>query len=79
MRFSKVEGGTRSLAAAPFGPDTRPRLPVSARLVLSVFWSEMIAGSDESNTRRSVVISKATALDAPVLWKPNYEEMRGNS
>src|SRR5580700_3202865 len=29
-RYSKVEGGTRSLAAAPFGPDTRPRLPVSA-------------------------------------------------
>src|ERR1700681_1286174 len=30
MRYSKVEGGTRSLAAAPFGPDTRPRLPASA-------------------------------------------------
>src|SRR6202047_3405679 len=30
MRCSKVEGGTRSLAAAPFGPDTRPRLPASA-------------------------------------------------
>src|SRR2546427_3422561 len=30
MRSSKLEGGTRSLAAAPFGPDTRPRLPASA-------------------------------------------------
>src|SRR6202011_5973113 len=30
MRCSKVEGGTRSLAVAPFGPDTRPRLPASA-------------------------------------------------
>src|SRR6266404_1469006 len=29
-RYSKVEGGTWSLAAAPFGPDTRPRLPASA-------------------------------------------------
>src|ERR1700730_6066540 len=30
MRCSKVEGDTRSLAAAPLGPDTRPRLPASA-------------------------------------------------
>jgi hypothetical protein len=32
-----------------------------------------------ARTRRSEVIGKATALDAPVLWKPNYEEMRGNA
>jgi DNA-binding transcriptional LysR family regulator len=32
-----------------------------------------------ARTRKSVVIGKATVLDAPVLWKPNYEEMRGNS
>jgi hypothetical protein len=30
MRCSKVEGGIWSLAAAPFWPDTRPRLPASA-------------------------------------------------
>src|SRR3984893_15165156 len=30
MRCSKVEGATQSLAAAPSGPDTRPRLPASA-------------------------------------------------
>ena len=60
--WSRVDGGTPSLAAAPEGPETRPRLSAKARSIISRSSSHALRANGSGKRSKSVSPTSRSGL-----------------